>query len=137
MSCCLLFQCFSVNNTNLGINFISIVVGGGAALAAEGKVSVGADDAGEDQEVDHDGDHPAQPEGHQVEQAPTSSPGSADTEHFVEVVTRGENCATVDAEGETDDEAVEDLAGQAEGVVGSDHEIVQGSVDDGSQEKTQ
>ena len=117
MSCCLLFQSFTVNNTNLGIDFISVVGGSGTALAAEGEVSVGVDDAGEDEEVDHDGDHPAQPERHQVEQSPPPGPVRGHAEHFVEVVARRENCAAVDAEGEADDEAVEDLAGQAEGVV--------------------
>ena len=38
----------------------------GAAVAAEGEVAVGFDDAGDDQEVDHHRDHAPEPQGHLV-----------------------------------------------------------------------
>ena len=36
----------------------------GAAVAAEGEVPVGLDDAGDDQEVDHHGNHASEPQRH-------------------------------------------------------------------------
>lgn len=72
----------------------------------------------------------------QVEQTPAPSPAAGDPQDPVEVVTGGEHCGAVDAERQPDHEAVEDLADDAVGVAGLDHEEVDGGVEDGSEQET-
>ena len=58
------------------------------------------------------------------------------TYDLVEVVPGGKHSGAVDAERQTDHEAVEDLADHAVGVAGLDHEEVDWGVEDGSEQQT-
>ena len=58
------------------------------------------------------------------------------TYDLVEVVPGGKHSGAVDAERQTDHEAVEDLADHAVGVAGLDHKEVDGGVEDGGEQQT-
>ena len=68
------------------------------------------DDAGEDGEVDEDGDHGPQPQRHQPEEAAAAGPARGEAERAVEPVPGGEHGAAVHGADQPHHAAAEDLA---------------------------